>query len=99
MEERFVYVLIFSMVIYAIGIMASIRVVQVSIDEYLGTSYGIVPKKMVRILERNKELFVIFGSIMFPLYYCFRFGFFIGKMTYGILTDDNYEDRVASWVV
>lgn len=99
MEERFVYVLIFCIVIYVIGIIASIKVVNASIEEYIGKSHGIVLKKMVRILERNKELFVIFGSIMFPLYYCFKFGFFVGKIVYDLLIDDNYEDRVASWVV
>ena len=99
MEERFVYVLILCIVIYIIGAVVSINVINISIVQYIEKSYGIVSKKMVRILERNKELFVIIGSVMFPLYYCFRFGFFVGGIAYGILINDNYEDRIASWVV
>ena len=99
MEERFVYVLILCIVIYIIGAVVSINVINISIRQYIEKSHGIVSRKMVRILDHNKDLFIIFGCVLFPLYYCFRFGFFVGRIVCELLIDDNYEDRIASWVV
>ena len=50
-----------------------------------------------RINRQNKIAF--YATLLFPLYYSFLFGQFIGRIFYSILIDNNHEDRLASWVV
>ena len=48
-------------------------------------------------LKRNKSYLIFWGSLLFPIYYCLKYSMFYAKLVYNILTEDNDENRIASW--
>lgn len=49
-------------------------------------------------VKRHKDHVVTICSVCFPLYLCFKYGKWYGKMFYKILIDDKDENRIASWL-
>ena len=87
------------LMVYAVLAVLSSKVVKEEIDTYLAKRKGIVSDKMLSILQENKKTFKVVGAILFPLFYCFSLGFYIGVDIYDILINQNDEDRIASWVI
>lgn len=52
-----------------------------------------------RVIRHYKEDVIGFGCVLFPLYWCFLYGAFVGEETYKKLIDNNDENRLASWVI
>lgn len=49
-------------------------------------------------LDRYKKQLIVIGSLIFPFYYMFSYGWIFGQKFYDILIDNKDEDRIASWL-
>ena len=89
--------IIFMILAYAIIGVSSITTIDNSIYDYKSRTVQSLQMKM--FLHDNNKRLIFYGVVLWPLFYCFKFGFFIGASVYKILIDDNYEDRIASWLI
>lgn len=89
--------IIFMILAYAIIGVSSITTIDDSIYDY--KSRTVQSHKMKTFLHDNNKRLIFFGVVLWPLFYCFKLGFFIGTNIYKILINDNYEDRIASWLI
>ena len=89
--------IIFMILAYAIIGVSSITTIDDSIYDY--KSRTVQSHKRKTFLHDNNKRLIFFGVVLWPLFYCFKLGFFIGTNIYKILINDNYEDRIASWLI
>lgn len=89
--------IIFMILAYAIIGVSSITTIDDSIYDY--KSRTVQSHKMKTFLHDNNKRLIFFGVVLWPLFYCFKLGFFIGTSIYKILINDKYEDRIASWLI
>ena len=89
--------IIFMILAYAIIGISSITTIDDSIYDY--KSRTVQSHKMKTFLHDNNKRLIFYGVVLWPLFYCFKLGFFIGTNIYKILINDNYEDRIASWLI
>ena len=89
--------IIFMILAYAIIGVSSITTIDNSIYDY--NSRTVQSLQMKAFLVANKKTLIFYGVVLWPLFYCFKLGFFIGTSIYKILINDKYEDRIASWLI
>ena len=89
--------IIFMILAYAIIGISSITTIDDSIYDY--KSRTVQSHKMKTFLHDNNKRLIFYGVVLWPLFYCFKLGFLIGTNIYKILINDNYEDRIASWLI
>ena len=89
--------IIFMILAYAIIGISSITIIDDSIYGYKSRTVQSLQMKM--FLHDNNKKLILFGVVLWPLFYCFKVGFFIGTNIYKILINDKYEDRIASWLI
>lgn len=89
--------IIFMILAYAIIGVSSMTTIDNSIYDY--KSRTVQSHKMKTFLHDNNKRLIFFGVVLWPLFYCFKLGFFIGTNIYKILINDKYEDRIASWLI
>lgn len=89
--------IIFMILAYAIIGVSSITTIDNSIYDYKTRTVQSLQMKM--FLHDNNKRLIFFGVVLWPLFYCFKLGFFIGTSIYKILINDKYEDRIASWLI
>lgn len=89
--------IIFMILAYAIIGVSSITAIDNSIYDY--KTRTVQSLKMGVFLHDNYKRLIFFGVVLWPLFYCFKLGFFIGTSIYKILINDKYEDRIASWLI
>ena len=92
-----VFEFIFMILVYAITGLSSITTIDNSIYDY--KTRTVQSRQMGVFLDDNYKRLIFFGVVLWPLFYCFKLGFFIGTNIYKILINDNYEDRIASWLI
>ena len=61
--------------------------------------YGILDKRIYDYLHANKKKLAIYGALGWPIYYLFSIGAAFGARTFNTLTSDNYENRIATWLI
>ena len=66
---------------------------------HYGTRDWMYPSSVINYLKDHKKGITFYCGAVFPLYWSFMFGAFIGNEIYNILTDRDDERRIASWVV
>lgn len=80
--------------IIAVSVMGN---VENSIDAYQDNKIKL--HSMNIFIHENEKKLILFGFLLWPLFFCFKFGYYIGCGIYKILIDNEYEDRIASWVM
>lgn len=73
------------------------RIIEYKIDSI--QKYGVLDKKMYDYLNKNKKKLAIYGALGWPIYYLFSIGAAFGARTFNTLTSDNYENRIATWLI
>jgi len=61
--------------------------------------YGIIDERLYCYLHDNKEKLAIYGALGWPIYYLFSVGAACGADIFNTLTSDDYENRIATWLV
>lgn len=61
--------------------------------------YGILDERLYGYLCENKEKLAIYGALGWPIYYLFSIGAVCGADIFSMLTSDNNENRIATWLV
>ena len=89
--------IIFMILAYAIIGVSLITTIDDSIYDY--KSRTVQSLQMGVFLHDNYKRLIFFGVVLWPLFYCFKLGFFIGTSIYKIIINDKYEDRIASWLI
>lgn len=92
-----VFEIIIMILAYASIGVSSIATIDNSIYDYKSRTVQSLQMKI--FLHDNNKTLIFFGVVLWPLFYCFKLGFFIGTSIYKILINDNYEDRIASWLI
>lgn len=76
--------------------------VKFTIEEY-ETEYminrSVKSVKLNNILQTHKDFIVVMAFFIYPIFACFLFGCWIGKLGYDIIIENNDENRIASWVI
>ena len=66
---------------------------------YSAYKYGIVDEKLLVYLLKNKEKLAMYGALGWPIYYLFSIGAACGADMFDALTMDDYENRIATWLI
>ncbi len=61
--------------------------------------YGVLDERLYGYLHANKEKLAIYGALGWPIYYLFGVGAACGANVFNTLIGDNYENRIATWLV
>ena len=61
--------------------------------------YGILDVRLYGYLHENKEKLAIYGALGWPIYYLFSVGAACGADIFNCLIGDNYENRIATWLI
>ena len=61
--------------------------------------YGILDEKLNSYLLENTEKLAIYGALGWPIYYLFDVGATCGAVVFDTLIGDNYENRIATWLI
>jgi len=61
--------------------------------------YGIIDERLCSYLDENEEKLAIYGALGWPIYYLFIVGADCGANVFNTLIGDNYENRIATWLV
>jgi len=92
-----IYTIVFIIIFYAIVAIITKPVIEMDIENYVKNN--IFHSISARIyLENYKMHIYVIGSLMFPFYYMFTYGWWFGKKFYSILIDNKDENRIASWL-
>ena len=67
--------------------------------DYSIRKYGIVDERLYCYLHEKKEKLAIYGALGWPIYYLFSIGAACGADIFNTLTSDNYENRIATWLI
>lgn len=99
-----IIILFFAIILIAYAIMYAITksIIIEKIRNYKDDSvdkYKIVDERLYGYLLENKEKLAIYGALGWPIYYLFSVGAACGADIFNILTSDNYENRIATWLI
>ena len=61
--------------------------------------YGILDERLYDYLHKNKKKLAIYGALGWPIYYLFSVGATCGANVFDTLIGDDYENRIATWLV
>ena len=82
------------------GVTKSIIIGRISgYKDYSIRKYGILDERLYSYLNENKEKLAIYGALGWPIYYLFIIGAVCGADIFNTLTSDNYENRIATWLI
>lgn len=99
-----IMILFFTIILIAYAMMYAItkNIIIEKIKNYKDDSvdkYGIVDERLYGYLLENKEKLAIYGALGWPIYYLFIIGAVCGADIFNTLTSDNYENRIATWLI
>ena len=95
----FFVALIFFIGLYIIGMVLTASKIKSDITYATFNRGKFAMDGALRIILEWSRVVVTFGSILFPLYWCFVFGSAFGYRMYNELIQNNDENRLASWVL
>lgn len=61
--------------------------------------YRVIDERLYGYLLDNKEKLALYGALGWPIYYLFSIGAACGANVFNTLIGDNYENRIATWLV
>ena len=94
----FAITLIVYAIMYAVTKSNIIAKIKVCRDDSI-RKHGIYDERLYGYLFENKEKLAIYGALGWPIYYLFSIGAACGSDIFNILTSDNYENRIATWLI
>jgi hypothetical protein len=94
----FAITLIVYAIMYAVTKSNIIAKIKVCRDDSI-RKYGIYDERLYGYLSKNKEKLAIYGALGWPIYYLFSIGAACGSDIFNTLTSDNYENRIATWLI
>ncbi len=85
--------------IYFATVLVMRDMIKKDIDYYLHYSLGRTPSHTAYnfVSNHRKEIINTF-SVIFPIYFGYKFGCQYGISLYNILVDYNYENRIIAWL-
>ena len=90
------------LLVYALMYALTKRIIIDKIEKYRIYSirkYYILDVSLNHYLRENKEKLAIYGALGWPIYYLFSVGAACGDDVFNTLIGDNYENRIATWLV
>lgn len=93
-----IWTLMFIAIFYIFGIMITSDNAREYIKSYERKNRFISVSAKLYIDRYYRAMAAMF-AVMFPLYYCFRYGSIYAKIFYRILIEDKDENRIASWLI
>jgi hypothetical protein len=91
--------IIFIALIYAVAVLLIRDVVKSDIRYYQHYSWGYISSETAHtFVSRNEKKIINAFSLIFPIYFGYKFGCQCGIELYKILVDKNYENRIIAWL-
>ena len=90
------------LIVYALMYFVTKSIIIEKIRNYKDDSiwkYGILDKRLYGYLLENETKLAIYGALGWPIYYLFSIGAVCGADIFNTLTSDNYENRIATWLI